>query len=207
MPARIDATPIATIGQPAGATRYRPNALATANAAIIARFIAAALIRPAETARSGPMRSAPSAPFSASNTSFAKMVPLWIAIAPASAASAAPHAMPPHARATAVPTITGTIAAGSVRRRAAAIQTVVDAARSDMACTCGALDGGEELERGPTDILRAGMRDRCVDDGDSGSLQRLGDRRRDRCRRCGGQRARTECGSDGGGIDARRGGP
>src|SRR3569623_1874613 len=56
MPARIDATPIATIGQPAVATRYRPNALATANAAIIARFIAAALIRPADTARSGPLR-------------------------------------------------------------------------------------------------------------------------------------------------------
>src|SRR6266566_4758421 len=62
MPAAIDASPIATIGQPPTVARYAPNAAATANATIIARFIAAAEISPALTARSGPMRSGPSAP-------------------------------------------------------------------------------------------------------------------------------------------------
>src|SRR5687767_10344015 len=99
-----------------------PNPVATVNATIIARFIAAALISPALTARTGPMRSGPSAPRSASNTSFAKFVPIWIASAPSSAASAGPHAIARVAYAHAVPTATGTTAAGSVRRRAAAIQ-------------------------------------------------------------------------------------
>src|SRR4051812_13463833 len=99
-----------------------PSSVATPNAAIIARFIAPGLTRPAATARSGPTRSGPSAPRSASNTSLAKLVPIWIASAPASAASAGPSAMPPAAAAHAVPTTTGTTAAGRVRSRAAAIQ-------------------------------------------------------------------------------------
>src|SRR5512135_458029 len=132
------------------------------NAPIIARFIAAAEINPALTARSGPMRSAPSAPFSASKTSFAKLVPIWIAIAPASAANAGPHAIPPHARATAVPTITGTIAAGSVRRRAAAIQV---RALSDMAGSGHPVGADHQLERGTTNVVRAGCSHRRVNHG------------------------------------------
>src|SRR3954469_21814835 len=122
MPDSTDATPIATTGQPATATRYTPSRVATPNAAIIARFIAPGLIRPAATARSGPTRSGPSAPRSASHTSLAKLVPIWIGGAPASAASAGPSATPPAAAAHAVPTTTGTTAAGRVRSRAAAIQ-------------------------------------------------------------------------------------
>src|SRR6185436_1074740 len=104
-----------------------PSAVATPNAAIIARFIARALIRPALTARTGPTRSGPSAPRSASNTSLAKLVPIWIASAPPSAARAGPHATRPLAAAHAVPTTTGTTAAGNVRKRAAAIHVAVDA--------------------------------------------------------------------------------
>src|SRR5215468_3912931 len=122
MPETTEATPIATTGQPATATRYTPSRVAAPNAAIIARFIAPGLIRPAATARSGPTRSGPSAPRSASNTSLAKLVPIWIASAPPSAASAGPSATPPEAAAHAVPTATGTTAAGRVRSRAAAIQ-------------------------------------------------------------------------------------
>src|SRR6185436_10011674 len=121
IPDAIEARPSAAIGQPPTQARYAPNAAAIANAPAIARFIAAAEIRPAATARTGPMRSGPSAPRSASKASFAKFVPIWIASAPASAASAGPHAIAPAAWAAAVPTATGTTAAGSVRGRAAEI--------------------------------------------------------------------------------------
>src|SRR5438874_2698723 len=119
MPAAIDAAPITAIGQPPIHARYAPNAHAIANAAIIARFIARAEMSPAATARTGPTRSGPSAPRSASNTSFAKFVPIWIASAPPSAASAGPHAT---GRTHAVPTATGTTAAGKVLSLAAPIQ-------------------------------------------------------------------------------------
>src|SRR5258706_9323429 len=111
MPATIDSAPAMTIGQPLEHARYSPNPHATTNAATIARFIARAEINPAATARVGPIRSGPSAPRSASNTSFAKFVPIWIAIAPPRAASAGPQAA---GRAHAVPTATGTTAAGNV---------------------------------------------------------------------------------------------
>src|SRR5687768_11866620 len=119
MPARIDATPMAITGQPATAARYTPNSAATANAAAIASFIAAGEIQPDDTARAGPLRLGPSAPRSASKTSFAKLVPICSANAPPSAASAGPQAMPPEACAAAVPTTTGAAAAVSVRGRAA----------------------------------------------------------------------------------------
>src|SRR5262249_14679690 len=133
MPEITDATPMPTTGQPATTTRYTPSRVATPNAAIMARFIAPGVIRPAATARSGPIRSGPSAPRSASNTSLAKLVPIWIASAPPSAASAGPSAMPPDAAAHAVPTTTGTTAAGSVRSRAAAIQVRSGSGESVMA--------------------------------------------------------------------------
>src|ERR1700733_14818978 len=115
MPDAIEAKPIATTGQPPTLARYTPNGGEGPNAMIIARFIAGAESKPAATARVGPIRSGPSAPFSASNTSFAKFVPIWIASEPASAARAGPHARCPAAYAHAVPTTTGTIAAGNVR--------------------------------------------------------------------------------------------
>src|SRR5690606_6707023 len=61
-----------------------------------------------------------------SKTSFAKLVPIWIANAPRSAASAGQSRALPATVAAAVPTATGTNAAVSVAGRAARIQ-----ARSD----------------------------------------------------------------------------
>src|SRR5687768_7093487 len=126
MPASTDATPIAITGQPAIAARYAPQSVASPNATTMPRFICAAVSSPLATARVGPSRAGPSAPFSASNTSFAKLVPIWIQNAPKSAASAGPSANPPTAYATAVPTATGAAAAVKVAGRAARIQVFTE---------------------------------------------------------------------------------
>src|SRR5207302_111 len=94
---------------------------AAPNAIAIATLIARAEIHPEATARGGPRRSGPSAPRAASKTSFAKLVPIWIANAPPSAQSMGAHAIPPSAYAHAVPTATGATDVVSVRGRAAAI--------------------------------------------------------------------------------------
>ena len=76
-----------------------------------------------------------SAPFSKSNTSFAKFAPICKSSAPASAASAGPTRGEPSAMATAVPTATGTTAASSVGGRVAISQ-----ARGEPGTTASAWD-------------------------------------------------------------------
>src|SRR6478735_5062233 len=89
-----------------------------------------ALSSPACTARVGPSRSAVSAPFSKSNTSLAKLAPIWSSSAPASAASAGPHFTSPRADAQAVPTSTGAAAALSVFGRLASSQAATEPGRT-----------------------------------------------------------------------------
>src|SRR5919204_287159 len=121
----MHSTPMMRMNGPPIATRYRPSSVASPNVRYVAMSIWRGEIKPAWVSRSGPSRSGVSAPRRKSNTSLAKLVPIWISSAVTSVArkvrswiSCAPNG----AVTVAMPTTTGTIDAGSVAGRAAMSQ-------------------------------------------------------------------------------------